>query len=410
MHWGKTMRISTNQMQLSAVGSILDQQSKLNHTQMQVATGKRVVNPSDDPVASAAVLSLQQSKSQTERYVVNADAAKARLSIEEGTLTGVTEQLQRVRELAIYGNNSHISNSDRESMAKELRQILDEVMGLANSTDNNGQYLFAGNQGNTTPFSQTPTGFQYNGDSGQRFLQIGPSRRVADADPGNEVFMNVLNGNGVFRTSEGVHLGTGVIDAGSVVDKSLYIGHNYTINFADNNGDTIADEYTVVDNISGATVVAATPYTSGASIAFDGIQVSVSGAPNDADTFTITPSSEQDIFSTINNLITAFETPVTDESSQAKLNNAVNRNLVDLDQSLANVLNIRADIGARLNAVDDQNNNSENFLLQVDESISVLSDLDYAEAISRLNLQLVGLEASQKAFTRVQNLSLFNYI
>jgi flagellar hook-associated protein 3 FlgL len=404
------MRISTNQMQSSAVNSILDQQSKLSHTQQQVATGKRVIKPSDDPVASAAILSLQQSRSQTERYLVNADAAKARLSIEEGALGSVTDQLQRVRELAVYGNNSHISSSDRASMAKELRQILDQVMGLANSTDNNGQFLFAGNQGLTTPFTQTATGFQYSGDGGQRFLQIGANRRVADSDPGNKVFMNVTNGNGVFRTSEGVHTGTGVIDAGSVVDKSLYTGHDYTINFADNNGDSVADEYTVVDNISGATVVAATPYTSGSSITFDGIQLSVNGVPNDADTFTVAPSNEQDIFSTINNLITAFETPVSDTNGQAKLSNAVNRSLVDLDQSLAKVLNVRADIGARLNAVDDQNNNSENFLLQVDESLSNLNDLDYAKAISRLNLQLVGLEASQKAFTRVQNLSLFNYI
>jgi flagellar hook-associated protein 3 FlgL len=404
------MRISTNQMQLSAVNSILDQQSKLSHTQMQVATGKRIVKPSDDPVASAAILSLQQSRSQTERYLVNSDAAKARLSIEEGTLSGVTDQLQRVRELAVYGNNSHISNSDRASLAKELRQILDEVLGLANSTDNNGQYLFSGNQGQTTPFSQTATGFQYDGDGGQRFLQIGPSRRVADANPGNEVFMNVLNGNGVFRTNEGVHSGTGVIDAGSVVDKSLYTGHDYTLTFADNNGDTVADEYTVVDNTSGATVLGPATYSDGSAITFDGIQVSVSGVPNDADTFTVTPSTEQDIFSTINNLITAFETPVTDDNTQAKLSNTVNRNLVDLDQALANVLNVRSDVGARLNAVDDQNNNSANFLLQVDESISTLNDLDYAEAISRLNLQLVGLEASQKAFTRVQNLSLFNYI
>ncbi len=410
MRWGKAMRISTNQMQLSAINSVLDQQSKLNHTQMQVATGKRIINPSDDPVASAAILNLQQSKSQTERYLVNADAAKARLSIEEGTLDGVTTQLQRVRELAVYGNNSHISSSDRESMAKELRQILDEVMGLANATDNNGQYLFAGNQGLTMPFSQTATGFQYNGDSGQRFLQIGASRRIADGDPGNQVFMNILNGNGVYRTSEGVHTGTGVIDAGSVVDKSIYTGHDYTISFADNNGDTTADEYTVVDNISGATVLGPVAYADGGAITFDGIQVSVKGAPNDADTFTITPSSEQDIFSTINNLISAFETPVSNDNGQAKLGNAVNRALTDLDQTLASVLNTRADVGARLNAIDDQNNISENFLLQVDESISTLNDLDYAEAISRLNLQLVGLEASQKAFTRVQNLSLFNYI
>lgn len=404
------MRISTNQMQLSAVNAMLDRQSELSHTQLQVATGKRVVKPSDDPVASASILSLQQSRAQTERYQLNADAARARLSIEEGVLTGVTDQIHRVRELAVYANNTHITNSDRESLAQELRQILDEVLGLANTTDNNNQYLFSGNQGATQPFSQTSGTFQYAGDGGQRLLQVGPSRRVADSDPGSEVFMNIKNGNGTFRTQEGVHNGSGVIDAGSVVDNTAYTGHDYTITFADNDADGIADEFSVVDDVSGATVLGPATYTEGASITFDGIQLEISGAPADGDTFTVTPSSEQDLFTTINNLIQTLETPVVDDNSQARLNNAINRTLVDLDQSLDHILNVRSDVGARLNAIDDQVNNNENFLLQVDESISVLNDLDYAEAISRLNLQLTGLQASQQAFTRVQGLSLFNYL
>jgi len=100
------MRISTNQMQFRALNSMLDQQSDMSKTQMQLASGKRIVKPSDDPVASAAILGLNQSKTITERYQLNGDAARARLEIEEGTLTSVTDQLQRVRELALQANNS----------------------------------------------------------------------------------------------------------------------------------------------------------------------------------------------------------------------------------------------------------------------------------------------------------------
>jgi flagellar hook-associated protein 3 FlgL len=75
-----------------------------------------------------------------------------------------------------------------------------------------------------------------------------------------------------------------------------------------------------------------------------------------------------------------------------------------------NVLTVRAKVGARLNALDTQKEISEELILQSEKTLSGIQDLDYAEAISSLNLQLVGLQASQQAFTRIQNLSLFNYL
>jgi flagellar hook-associated protein 3 FlgL len=404
------MRISTNQMQFRAVNSILDQQSDMSKTQMQLASGERIVKPSDDPVASAAILGLNQSKAVTERYQLNADAAQARLEIEEGTLTSVTNQLQRVRELALQANNGTNTDSDRVSIAKEVRQILDQLMGLANTTDNNNKYLFAGHQGNTIPFSQDTSGnYIYNGDDGQRFIQVGPTRTIADADAGSDVFMNIRNGNGVFVAQDApTNTGTGVIDQGSVVDSTLYDHHDYTISFALNAG---VLEYTVTDTTVGAPVGVATPYTEGNAINFGrGIETVITGQPAVGDQFTLTPSQNESIFKTIDDLIVAMETPAPTSNGRANLNNAINHALTNVDQALETVLNTRAGIGARLNAIDDQKDNNENFLLQVDESISVLNDLDYAEAISRLNLQLTGLQAAQSTFTKVQSLSLFNYL
>lgn len=403
------MRISTGQLHQTAIDSMLLRQSELSKTQLQVATGKRVVKPSDDPVASASSLSLKQSKAVTERYQVNADAARARLGIEEGTLTGVNLQIHRVRELAIQGNNASVTDIDRKFLAKELYEIRDELLGLANTKDNNGEYLFAGHQGQAQPFSKLANNtFQYDGDDGQRFLQIGPTRRVADADPGSAVFVNIRNGNGVFQTQDNLaNTGTGVIDAGSVVNNTLFADHSYQIDFVDNAG---VMEYTVTDTTLGAVVSGPLVYSDGASISFDGIQVVIKGAPADSDSFTISPSDNQDLFQTVQNLIDAFEADTNTGAGRARLNNAVNRTLANMDQSLDNVLNIRAGIGARLNAIDSQGDNNENFILQVSESLSILNDLDYAEAVSRLNRQLTGLQAAQQSFVKVQGLSLFNYI
>ena len=111
------MRISTSQMQFSAVNALLDQQTKISKTQLQLASGRRILKPSDDPVASANVLGLTQSKEITERYQLNADAARARLSIEESALIGVNNDLIRVRELALQGNNDTLTDADRRAVA-----------------------------------------------------------------------------------------------------------------------------------------------------------------------------------------------------------------------------------------------------------------------------------------------------
>ena len=403
------MRISTSQMQFSAVNALLDQQTKISKTQLQLASGRRILKPSDDPVASANVLGLTQSKEITERYQLNADAARARLSIEESALIGVNNDLIRVRELALQGNNDTLTDADRRAVAAELNQILDELLSLSNTVDSNGDYLFAGHQGNVQPFSRnTAGGFDYNGDDGTRLIQVGPSRQIQDSDSGTAVFRAIRNGNGTFTTADGAaNTGTGIIDAGTVVGS--FVPDTYTITFTQALP-TDPITYQVDGAACGNVIAAGTPYQEGAAINFNGVNTNITGTPANGDTFTVTPSANQDVFTTVQNLITAFEAGASDDVTRTQLHNAVNRTLVDLDQAQENVLNIRASIGTRLNAIDSQQSNNDDLLLQVQETLSTINDLDYAEAVSRLNLQLTGLQAAQQAFTRVQNLSLFNFI
>ena len=402
------MRISSNQFNFAAINAILDQQTKVSKTQIQIATGKRVVNPSDDPGAASRILEIEQSESKTDQYQSNADAARTRLTLEEGALADVTLNLQKIRELALQAGNTILSNNDRKAIASELKQNLDALLASANTVDNNGDFLFAGFQGKTQPFAPNAAGtFDYFGDDGQRQLQISESRQIADSNSGTEVFRSIRNGNGTFVINEGVNTGTAVISAGTTAGP--FVPDTYTIAFTEVTPDNFT--YTVTD--SAATVVAG-PLTYQEDAIIDlsafGIQTSVSGTPADGDSFVVGPSTNQDMFQTVQNLVNSLEAGFAGGTEQAQYLNQLNRSIVEIDNALENTTNIRSSVGARLNAIDIQLENNESFKLSAQETLSNLQDLDYAEAASRLNLQLLGLQAAQQSFVRIQNLSLFNFL
>jgi flagellar hook-associated protein 3 FlgL len=400
------MRISTAQLFQGSLNGMLDNQSSLNKTQMQLSTGRRILAPSDDPTGSAGALNLSQAIAATQQYQKNADTARGRLQLEESTLGSASDLLQRVRELAVQANNDVQTRETRGYLAIELRGIRQHLIGLANQRDAGGDYLFAGFQGNVQPFQPTASGqVSYVGDQNSRYLQIGASQQVADGDPGSDVFAAIRNGNGTFTTLDNpANTGTGVIDPGTVLNPALVVANDFRIQF------TSATTYDVINDTTATTVLAAQTYVEGAAIGFNGVQTSVSGQPASGDSFTVTPSSNQDIFASVQNLINALEGPSSTTAEQTRFHNAINRGIVDLDQGMQNILEMRARAGARLNTVDNQNDSNDNFVLQLQQSLSETQDLDYAEAISRLNRQLLSLQASQQSFVKVQGLSLFNFL
>jgi flagellar hook-associated protein 3 FlgL len=403
------MRVSTSQIYQQGVGAILDNQSTLAKTQLQLATGRRILVPSDDPVASAEAVGLDRLHAATAQYQRNAGEARDRLAREESGLTSVTDLLQRVRELAVQANNDSQTGETRRYIAIEIRERLGELLGLANTRDANNEYLFAGYRGSVQPFSSTASGaYAYSGDPGARFVQIGPNQQVAAGDPGSDVFMAIHNGNGTFATLDNpANSGTGVIDPGTV--SGAFVRDTYTISFSQPvPGGPIT--YGVTGVTSGVVVAAGTPYVEGAEIVFNGVKTNITGTPANLDSFTVSPSVNQDLFSTVQNLALALETPGTAGANNTGLHNAVNRFLTDVDQGMENIHGVRARIGARVNTIDSQTGTNDDFALQLEQSLSELRDLDYAEAASRLQRHLLALEASQQTYVKVQGLSLFNFL
>lgn len=184
------MRISTSQLFQQSVNAMLDKQQELSRTELQVATGNRILRPSDDPSSAVRVLDLKEAQTRLEQYQRNADVATAKLGQEETALQGVEDLMQRVRELAVRAANDTMSADDRLAIGAEVREHMESFLQLANSRDANGEYLFAGYQSQSQPFDHDGVGnFTYNGDDGQRTVRIGDAREVALNDPGS-IFMD----------------------------------------------------------------------------------------------------------------------------------------------------------------------------------------------------------------------------
>jgi flagellar hook-associated protein 3 FlgL len=398
------MRVSTSLLQLQGIQAILDRQSQVNRIQEQISAGKRILTPSDDPAGAVRGLDLRQAIDTTTQYQDNILFARQRLQLEDSTLDTATDALQRIRELAVQGNNDTLTPENRRMIAAEVRQRFDELLALGNTRDANGEYIFAGYSSNTQPFAVLAGGgVGYNGDSGQRFLQISPSRQVAIGDSGTEVFRAIPNGNGTFFTAANVaNTGSGVIDAGTLVDPTAWDGDSYRVQFL------AGGAYQVLD--SGGALEASGTYEPGAAIAFNGVEVVITGAPQPADEFTVTPSTAQDLFATVEQLVAALETNTALPQDLAQFHTTMNQVFEGLSRAEENLVEVRATIGARLNAVDSQESTNEDFKLAMTETLSSLEDLDLSEAVSLLKQELVGLEAAQLTFARIQGLSLFNFI
>ncbi|HHM05980.1 MAG TPA: flagellar hook-associated protein 3 [Gammaproteobacteria bacterium] len=397
------MRISTRQIHKNALDGIVLQQAQVAQSQKQLGSGRRIVVPSDDPTGAVQILDLQSSIAGTKRYQKNIEAARVSLEQQEGVLGSVTDLLQRTRELALQANSGLLDDQARQGIASEISERVDELLDLANVRDANGDYVFSGFKVDQQSFTRTATGFSYGGDDGQRFVQVGPARKMAVSESGRQVFQNIATGNGTFSiTQNTANTGTGVIDPGTVTDPAAWVPDTYTLTFV------TATTYEVRD--SSANLVTSGTYQSEAAIAFNGIQTSVSGAPAAGDSFEIAPSAKQDIFTTLDRLATALNKSVNDPASQAALANDINKFLVDAGQAFNNFTNQRASLGSRLQALEQQKNSNDDFVLLTESALADVQDLDYPQAISLFNQQMVALQAAQQSFVRVQSLSLFNYL
>lgn len=400
------MRISTNTFFETGASRLGDLQTGLAKTQEQISTGRRILTPSDDPVAAAQALELTQAKEINAQLAVNRRGAQHNLNMQEKALQSVTTLIQDVQTMTVAAGSGTLDNQQRQFMATELRGRLDDLLGLANTKDGAGSYLFSGFQSTLQPFSTVAGGVQYNGDQGQRTLQVGPQRMLTTSAPGSAVFEGISTGNGNFTASAAdTNTGSGIIAAGAN-GAAAPPSTTYEIRF------TSPTEYDVYDmGTDPATQMStANAYVSGQAISVGGHELQISGAPANGDAFSLAPSTKQSVFTTLNNLIAVLEAPVNGNADRAALANGLSAASNNLSNALDKVLTTRASVGARLREVDALDEQGTDRDIQYSKTLAELQELDYTKAITDLTKQKIILEAAQQSFVKTAGLSLFNFI
>ncbi|WP_286236886.1 flagellar hook-associated protein FlgL [Neptuniibacter halophilus] len=413
------MRISTQQVFLNNIDNLNKNSSEVFKTQQQLSTGKRVLQPSDDPLASAQIQKFKKEIARSEQFAGNIDVAQRRLALEEETIEQVNNLSIRLRELAIQGKTGTLGTTDRQALASEVGEIVKSLDSLMNTKDVQGEYLFSGNKGFTKPYTlDASTGrYVFNGDDGQRFLQVGPENKVASTDSGFEVFEKIPRVSGYVEADiqQSLNLiGDVDIVGGDAEAFGDFMAANGPLTV------TVTGGLLTVTDRKGQPVTADDPavalngYNPAANpnapiYEIAGVEVELNTGADGTATL--------DVFDQHNILNTAVDLRDALNNYDGSTGEAREQFNQQMDFILDNLAGIeernvaaRSSIGGRQNALEQQDLVNEDYKLFTQEALSSFEDLDYNEAISRFQLQQTVLQASYSSFARVQELNLFNFI
>ena len=508
------MRISTSQIFQQGLNGILQQQARLSQTQLQLSTGKRINSPSDDPVGAARLQELERNIALQDVYDRNTSRTRQRLQVAETAVQSASDVIQRVRELTVQAANDTLNANNRAQIAVELRQRLDQLVGIANTRDGDGEFIFAGAQARTTPFVREGGEVIFQGDSIQRELTIAPGVTMRDGETGDRVFMALRDGNGVVKADQVPgNSGSGFVAVENAITVADYPSERFTVQFInggaefnvlDGNGDPIAGltgqtyvdggpitlpggaEITLTgaaseDDLFAVTVRSDTDaivqagqseantgaarlsvigptspagydraeysiefldnqtfvvtdeqnfrllpldgttgpdpldntvraFEAGDTVSFAGVNLTLRGSPEAGDEFVVKRAANQSVFATLEALINTLEAGSGNAAQAAVQRQGIDNALSQLDRIETRFLEVRADFGGRQNTLDSIEENLADQKLSLEALTSEVRDLDYAEAITRLQQELVTLQAAQQSFVRIQGLSLFQFL
>lgn len=413
------MRLSTTMMYTNGLSGVLAQESDMNRLVEQIGSGRKNLSPADDPLAAAMAIGVAQTQSMNSAYAMNRHTANTNLGQESNTLDAVTTALQEARTRIVQAGGI-LSDTDRQALSTALKSTREALLGLANATDGNGQYLFSGNDGNVMPYSKDASGkIVYSGSVGERTVQVDQSRQLSTSDLGKDIFGRANPGSQAYVSSApGSNTGTAEFGAASVTPGSPNLGKNFAVEFvADpvSGGMGYRVTTTDADGNNPVTVPDATqpptPYVEGATIDFGGVSVAIKGAPEAGDVINVESiqSADMDVFATLDTLIAALDAPSAgDPVATARLNNALATANKKLANTYDNVLTVNASVGARMNELEALDATGTQKGLSYAKSLSDLEELDYYQGASQLALRQVALQAASAAFMTIQGSSLFS--
>ena len=415
------MRLSTSMMYANGLKGVLSQETDMNRLVEQIGSGRKFLTPADDPLAAALSINVAQTQSMNATYQLNRNTAKTNLGQESNVLDSVTTALADVRTRVVQAGNGTFSDSDRQALSTALKSAREALLGLANSTDGNGQYMFSGYQGSAAPYAQNAAGqIVYSGATGERTIQVDQSRQMSTSDLGKDIFSRANPGaQGYVSSAAPGNTGTAQFSTASITPGGANVGKNFSVAFeADPATGAIGYRVTTTDPtgatppvINPAPPASPTAYTDGAAIDFGGVSVVIKGKPQIGDIINVESiqSANVDVFNTLDNLIKTLDAPIAgDEKALAKLANDLATANKKLSTTYDNVLTVSASVGARLNEIEALDATGTEKGLAYSKSLLDLEGLDYYSGASQLAFRQVALQAASAAFMTIQGSSLFS--
>jgi flagellar hook-associated protein 3 FlgL len=418
------MKISTSLNYQRALANIQNTQAEVSKTREQVATGKVMVRPSDDPTKVATIENLDRAIAKTDTYSGLIGDLKQRYELEETVLLSGSDILVRLKELAIQASNDTLSSEDRGIVALEVAGLKKELLNIANTQDISGSTIFAGGNTGLQPFATLNDGsVTYQGDARQIQVSVSDTRDLTKNRNGLDVFApaerelvaavaaqytqapgTIANYNGVTTITDGLNTLTFDYTGGAPVSTALLIND---LTSGANEAAYADFKYTITDNPNNPGELLFTAKTKESVAAVNVPLLVAAGATDEPATAT---EAVVGLDRTTQGI--AFFTALEDFVTALNSNDTVNirRAIGEVGGLHEGLVKAIGRVGSEIQSAETQLEMNADSKIRLQTLLSGEEDLDYSEALTRFNEEMTRLEATQATFAKVARLSLFEYL
>ena len=410
------MRISTPQLNYNSMEGVRKHAEDLYDIQAKLSSGQRVLTPGDDPIAASRIYRIDKSIQQMDQYNVNADFAQSRLNLEDATLGDFVDVMQRVRELGLLGMSDTQNTSGRKAIAAEMRGLLENLKAIANTQDSNGEFIMSGDRTDQAPYQ--PVTLANVESIGTGLTPPSPTSYFTKGDGATPVTVNMIDGTSITVTPA----------ANEIIDN--FNGKLYTLNAITNAYEDSAQQplFAYFGATAGSRFVQIAPDDDNIDNGNDvgdaaRVRISDQGARtfgNYTKTSTTpwapdydlkkNPQLNYNIFDTLREMANQLDTGTTGAPNIFGNDSRMDELMSEVDTTLDAVASTRTDVGTRLQRIDMQYEMNQDFQGGLIENLSQIRDQDVVTGISDYQKTLSSLQMAQLTYSKISELSLFNYL
>lgn len=430
------MRVTNNLIYGQSSRAISKANDRYLDIQNKISEQTSIVKPSDNPVGTGQVLQYENSNSQLKQYDGNMKMAKSHLEYEEVALDSLNGLLDDTRTLFIQAENTANTQEDLNAITEQVSKMVDSMADLMNSKSADGSYIFAGTDIKNPAFTLKPDGhYDWTGNEGQKFSQISENRKIPINDTGKHLFQDVWARNNFKATllTGNVSLSAKVHDEGDFTDflsknysATNGVANNFVLTTTPLTGTTDPQatieknsesdskipfysgppgKYSLID--TSGKVISSGSYDPGQPLIVDGMSFVIKGAPGATIGVSLNPPKRDNVLNQLKDAISVLrDKSTTADEKEAAFHNAQ----VSIVNTQTSIGEGRSEVGSRLNTLSERGEFSSANQLSNVMAQDRVAGLDMGSAATKLSMAETALTSSQKLFTRVSNLSLFNKI